>query len=167
MPNWVQNWVQIEGSTEDLKKVKEQLKKPYKTFHKDWNPKTKKYDIVREEVSEGLFQLWNIISPEESQYERYFTVSNSDTLDDKDNWYQWNWNHWSTKWDVNCESFEEDEDMLSYSFDTAWSPPENALIELSKQYPNLIIRLDFGGEIEEEGTIVFKNGESIEESIRV
>ena len=58
-----------------------------------------------------------------------------------DNWYDWAIAHWGTKWDVtsshHCEldliNLDKRSWMLSIEFESAWSPPENA-IEYFVQY---------------------------------
>lgn len=41
-----------------------------------------------------------------------------------EDWYTWNCDNWGTKWDVNIASYEiVDENTVSLSFDSAWSPP--------------------------------------------
>jgi hypothetical protein len=41
-------------------------------------------------------------------------------------WYDWNIAHWGTKWDVNAELAEEGDGWVTFTFDSAWSPPINA-----------------------------------------
>jgi hypothetical protein len=39
-------------------------------------------------------------------------------------WYEYNTNEWGTKWDVKCDDVAiEDDNTVSASFDSAWSPP--------------------------------------------
>ena len=40
-------------------------------------------------------------------------------------WYDSNVNHWGCKWDVSIDgcSWEFNEDIITATFDTAWSPP--------------------------------------------
>lgn len=46
-------------------------------------------------------------------------------------WYDWNIANWGTKWDVNLENINrEDEYTLTASFDSAWSPPIEAYQKL-------------------------------------
>ena len=41
------------------------------------------------------------------------------------NWYDWRNEHWGTKWDHHyLEIIDNDEKFISFSFDTAWCPPE-------------------------------------------
>lgn len=49
-------------------------------------------------------------------------------------WYDWNIAHWGTKWDL-CESSitKVDDNTVTISAETAWSPPTNAFETLSEQ----------------------------------
>ena len=41
-----------------------------------------------------------------------------------ENWYEWNINHWGTKWDASIYDFERlDDNNIKINFDTAWGPP--------------------------------------------
>lgn len=77
---------------------------------------------------------------------------------------------WSTKWDLN----EEDQMNCSISliedsecqFDTAWSPPEKVIQELSKKFPNDSFKLSFmESGMQFAGTIYYDNGSSYEDSV--
>lgn len=80
-----------------------------------------------------------------------------------DNWYDWRWEHWGTKWDAcDAEIEESDDSDLSISFDTAWSFPTPVVVELSKLFPTLTFCYDAN----EEGglydfVVNFKNGEVV------
>jgi hypothetical protein len=58
MPNWVQNKLEITGSTEELDRLALQMRQPYDT---------EGYDFINNEVKShtrsGEFLLWNIVSP--------------------------------------------------------------------------------------------------------
>lgn len=58
------------------------------------------------------------------------------------NWYQWSINKWGTKWDA-CNATVEDisSDYIFIRFDTAWSPPEGYIEELSAKFPLLEIQV--------------------------
>jgi len=50
-----------------------------------------------------------------------------------DNWYDWRYANWGTKWNsYECELDESQikEGILEYRFDTAWAPPEGVCREL-------------------------------------
>ena len=59
-----------------------------------------------------------------------------------DNWYDWNVKNWGTKWDVEAE-INDDDGLCMISFDSAWSPPIDAIAELSKQFPKLHFSLKY------------------------
>ena len=58
-------------------------------------------------------------------------------------WYGWNITHWSTKWspDVHDVSVAIDADggsVATVSYQTAWCPAENLILQLSKLFPSLV-----------------------------
>jgi len=67
-------------------------------------------------------------------------------------WYDWQIGNWGTKWnayDIMPETFPqvlkeiEETDGLTYSFDTAWSPPVEWMLEAAKKYPHLTFTLTY------------------------
>ena len=59
----------------------------------------------------------------------------------KNNWYDWSYENWGTKWnslDVECDEFE---DSLEYSFYTAWCSCEPVIKALAAMYPDA--RIDY------------------------
>ena len=56
-----------------------------------------------------------------------------------DNWYDWAYENWGTKWDVSDVWLEDDGDSLQYSFDTAWCPPEGIHAFLVDKFPDITI----------------------------
>ena len=57
-------------------------------------------------------------------------------------WYDWRTSHWDTKWDINEKDVEwcdEEGDYVTFSFDTAWAPPEGVVRELRDKYPDVSI----------------------------
>lgn len=151
MPNWVFNNLHLEGSAEDLQKVKAQLNAPYTRGS--------------ETFSNPVISFWNIVRPPEDKIEEYEGVhgfaDGKRQGDSPFNWYNFNNREWGTKWDVavydNAKYSEtqlnEEEGHLHYSFQTAWSPPLAVIEALSLQHPELEITLNYeeeqgwGGEI--------------------
>lgn len=156
MPNWVFNTLAIEGSEEQIQKVKAQLNAPYeRRFH---NGREDKTDV--ETYSNPVIAFWNICRPPEDKLEEYEGVSGYVDGEKKGdtpfNWYNFNNREWGTKWDIGVsdsnkfpetELYEESATHLSYRFNTAWSPPLEVIEKLSLQYPELEITLEY----EEEG----------------
>lgn len=157
MPNWVYNTLQIEGDAETIQKVKAQLNKPYQHEHTDFRTDEKSVVLY----SNPIISFWNIVQPPENKLDLYHAVSDN-TADKKWGWYAWNNNNWGTKWDIgvrdeekypDTELLNETDTSLLYKFNTAWSPPLPAIEQLSLQYPELEMTLEYeeeqgwGGEI--------------------
>ena len=71
-----------------------------------------------------LFNKWS--KPLESDSDERFSFQNiiPRPIEEENNWYDWNCEHWGTKWDA-CEPDEFwDNDSLELKFNTAWSQPE-------------------------------------------
>lgn len=68
-------------------------------------------------------------------------------------WYNWNVRNWGTKWEINESWSNHTETSLGYSFETAWSPPVEALINLSKMYPALQFHMEG---IDENGCFAYE-----------
>lgn len=159
MPNWVYNHLTIEGSEEDINKVKAQVGAVVKR-------KYKSADEVNEEVDEEpIFSFMNILPPPEDKLDEYHAVhgytGGEKTGDTKYNWYNFNVREWGTKWDArDVDLLEEHKTSLHYKFDTAWSPPTPVIEKLAQQNPNLNITLEYreeqgwGGEVAFTGSFV-------------
>lgn len=80
-----------------------------------------------------------------------------------DSWYDWCCKNWGTKWNSSGALIVDDN---TYEFDTAWSTPYEVLVELSKQFPNSTISVDYADEDigNNCGSYVLKNGELLEET---
>lgn len=54
--------------------------------------------------------------------------SDTERIYGKDNcWYHWSINNWGTKWDVDGSASTLSDGLLAISFDSAWSPPTEAI----------------------------------------
>jgi hypothetical protein len=176
MPNWVFNSLSISGDKDDIAKVKAQLNQAYERQHDSWNPETKQMEISTAKYDNPVFAFWNIVRP--TDLESYlkqpdYSLPLEEQLKFQGNdWYSWNIRNWGTKWDVgihNQDEYPETDlqidmpDHLIYSFNTAWSPPFPAIDNLSKQYPNLTLDLEYQEEQGWGGEITFKNGEVVDQ----
>ena len=125
MPNWCQNNVTISG---DEKKVK--------AFVKFVSSKQSKFDFNKiypmpKELEGTVSGSEDLKSDEQKANSELWKVEFG-----ADNWYDWRNMHWGTKWELNSDDIEvEDEgDYVEYSFDTAWSPPLGILEELNRKF---------------------------------
>jgi len=77
-------------------------------------------------------------------------------------WYDWSTENWGTKWNAYSQNDERNtEDTIH--FQTAWSSPVDLIIELSKQFPNVTLFLDYADEDSGSNTGKFeiKGGEVV------
>ena len=159
MPNWVFNHLTIDGSKEDIAKVKAQVGAVVKRKYKGVDEVDEKID------EEPIFSFMNILPPPEDKLDEYHAVhgyaNGEKTGDTEYNWYNFNVREWGTKWDArDVDLLEEHKTSLHYKFDTAWSPPNEVIAKLAEQNPNLNLSLEYreeqgwGGEINFTGSSV-------------
>ena len=158
MPNWVFNHLTIDGSKEDIAKVKAQVGAVVKRKYKGVDEVDEKID------EEPIFSFMNILPPPEDKLDEYHAVhgytGGEKTGDTEYNWYNFNVREWGTKWDArDVDLLEEHKTSLHYKFDTAWSPPTPVIEKLAQQNPNLNITLEYreeqgwGGEVNFNGSV--------------
>ncbi len=124
MPNWCNNTITITGDVDTLSQLKPVI-----------------------ESGEGLLQA---IRPMPKELEG--TTSPSVSGDD---WYSWRVANWGTKWDVSTEGLEYTDNgdgtaSIEGWFDTAWSPPIDAMQQLADDWDSCYIELMY-----EEGGMCF------------
>jgi len=167
MPNWVYNDVTISGYKDDVLLAKAQLATPYTVKQHVWSdPKLPQVDVL----IEIPFSLWNIISPDKSILDQYFSLKPAES-EPENHWYPWNINHWGCKWDVSdVEVVSESEDVfensyaVSYRFATPWSPPLDAIYKLSEQYPELLVEISYEEENGWGGSQSIRDGQVLFET---
>lgn len=145
MPNWCSNSFEIVGPREKIRAL--------------WTEATRQ----AEEGSKKEYGLLGALRPEpnyeEVDVEPAFPNirGNNDPVDKSQSWWDWRVSNWGTKWEVDCEGmqFEEDEDgnfenedgkpyaRITGWFDSAWSPPVNAFQFYSEQNPDVRMTLDY------------------------
>ena len=81
--------------------------------------------------------------------------------------YQWQVEHWGTKWDVYEFRFHEPSTKeLIYHFETAWNAPIAWVKRASEKLPELVFSLSFHEEsMAFAGRVKFQNGDSLVEEI--
>lgn len=173
MPNWVYNYLEVDGTAQDIAKIKSQLNTPFFRTHDNWNPETNQMEQKEYFYANPIFAFWNIIAP--TNLEAYNKQADRDIplaeqlMFQGENWYDFNVRNWGTKWDVavgndeqypETELYEESETQLCYKFNTAWSPPQPAIQNLSEQYPDVTFTLSYEEETGWGGEIEFNAGET-------
>lgn len=150
MPNWAYNTVYFTGDAEKLEALKEQVGAPTQIpgvqyVHGEDGKVLLDADnnVVKENTTHDdenpVFSFWNIVRPNPEEYEEYRDQG----------WYGWNNAHWGTKWDAgDVEVIEESGTGWAIQFRTAWAPPQEVLVALSEQHPDVSIRNEW---YEEQG----------------
>lgn len=175
MPNWSFNSLSISGNPDEIAQVKFQVSQPFSKDYLDFSDDFNNPTIKTVQYDNPVFAFWNVIRP--TDLEAYIkqpdnTLPIEEQLRFKGNdWYSWNNKHWGTKWDVavrNDEEYPETvlleggvDDHLIYNFNTAWAPPEEVVMELSRQYPNLTFDMEYEEETGWGGEFVYKAGEIV------
>ena len=124
MPNHCHNRIEISGEPKDLKKIKKALE------------------------SEGTcFDFSKIIpEPDYDKVTVYSTFSPDDLVDKEQAWWDWRVQNWGTKWNSYEDQLNDEIDphsLLTYTFATAWSPPEQVISALREKFPDVDISAFF------------------------
>ena len=155
MPNWVFNSLMIEAEPQVLAQIRAQVSAPYESQHLDWRTNERVKEMV-----EQPFSFWNIIKP--TDLDAYHDDPVTHDQSGRDHWYNWNLRNWGVKWEARAayekDDFTEGDSDTFYNFDTAWGIPNDAMLELSRQYPTATFELEFEEEGGWGGTIVYTNG---------
>lgn len=139
MPNWCYNSLTIHGDLAERKRLA---------------------DLVREEKGDDIqpivqYTLGNAYPIPEDLVIRAVIFSNEDTPEAKElqakqeanlakygyrDWYLWCVDNWGTKWSPRVEedAWNEESDLTTAFFDTAWSPPSELLKKISELFPTLL-----------------------------
>tara|TARA_Y100001963_G_C6478180_1_gene307724 strand:+ start:115 stop:543 length:429 start_codon:yes stop_codon:yes gene_type:complete len=135
MPNWCFNSVNIEGSEKEIEKFKKYVS-----------------------TDTSAFSLNKIIPMPDDIYRGNLGEEEKKKYGEK-NWYDWSWENWGTKWDINEKEIEVEsinDGKLQYTFETAWSPPDPVWKHLVNKFPKLKIEWFYQDESEEVGHILPK-----------
>jgi hypothetical protein len=153
MPNWCFNELIIKGNKPVIDRLKNQVGKPTRIPHTDLMTKEQTFA----EDKNPIFSFWNIVKP--TNLAAYAAVSDISSMSDPDNWYGWNNRNWGTKWDACQVDIKlEDDESITYYFETAWAPPYPVIEKLSEQYPQLEMQLHYNEEQGWGGVMSFDHG---------
>jgi hypothetical protein len=181
MPNWVYNGLTIEGSPDSVKKLMEQMNTPFVRVHDNWDIATQQMQKQQVTYPNPVFAFWNIVKPTNLEAYDGPQPKTEDFAQamrfESDHWYDWNVRNWGTKWDVAVSSVDTHPDtymeetvngenhVVYYNFETAWSRPMSALLNLSNQYPDLLFTLSYEEETGWGGECELLRGKVISESM--
>lgn len=155
MPNWVYNTLTITGEAEQVERFAKQAAQSYNTKHMKHVINGTEWDWVAvDEVNDVPLSFWNFVKPDESIVHEYWGEQQlKPTLaeamkHDTNHWYDWNIRNWGCKWDAGDVQMEMGDGRVTYSFDTPWSPPVEALEAMCEQFPKLVMEMR---SVEEQG----------------
>ena len=174
MPNHVTNEVKFLGSVERIKELREKCKGEASPFSfqsfcpmpDELQGTTSPVKIVTaEELEEWKRKRDNGELSEWEKDSRPITEQEQWELKGKygaDNWYDWHIHNWGTKWD--CYSHRGEGDDSFVIFETAWSTPMRAMLELSRLFDDITIEVryadeDFGSNV---GEYTLQGGEIVD-----
>ena len=128
MPNWCSNTLEISGNKEQLEIFKQK-------------------SIIKSGMDVDIFVMDGLITmPEELAKVEDITPEEKAERIAKygyDNWYDWRFENWGSKWDAQQPYITEEENGLTINFDTAWSPAIPYVKQVAKMFPDLIFDLYF------------------------
>jgi len=170
MPNYCFNWIEVSGPVKDLTKLVILVKgedtaldfNKVIPYPKDWADADKAAEDRREERAKAAEKAGYKNSNDMPEKERKALFKKYPDLEDGYNkgGYTWCHDNWGTKWNVDAEiqGTPKDEEV-TYTFDSAWSPPELVVKKLAKMFPTL----NFHHHYEEpgmcfEGELIIKKG---------
>lgn len=175
MPNWCYNRMSVTGDRESLVKLT-------KAIAREHDPSLAETTMGVKQVDYDLTVLFPV--PEELRISAMFLNSETDNPEHQEllkkyeankakyghtTWYDWAINNWSTKWSPRIEEwtindYPNGSEIYAY-YETAWSPADGLICEVSKQFPTLL----FVVSSDEEGRSfscvgAFSNGEMVAEA---
>ena len=147
MPNWCQNTLKIEGDIATLACFKEKAKHTH-----DYEDKKVEVDFALASflpMPKELVGTTSPCAPNPRLLKKYGAS----------NWYDWNCKHYGTKWDVEGALICLGKGKLGYTFDSAWAPPAEGILRISKKYPQLTFTLEYDEPgMDFSGVVVVKGG---------
>lgn len=127
MPNWCFNSLHIDGEKPEIEKFRAWLGGEPLTLNK--------IVPMPEEIRNTTSPV-----PEDKKEEAKVLRAKYGS----DNWYDWAYTNWGTKWDIEADkSHSDDDDYFHFTFDSAWAPPDAAIKTLGTLFPNLSITMNY------------------------
>lgn len=147
MPNWCNGFLKITGKKDELQKFKTYAESDNKDKDSFRVLDTQKFIPYPEEYKkqdEVASRIWELktkekLTPEETKELLVLTLEGKDVKNGfNSGGYDWCCNNWGTKWGICHPGIEEEDNkMISYYFDTAWSPCDPVILKMSEMFPKL------------------------------
>ena len=129
MPNWCENRVAISGDSEDIKTFREAAFKDGKFQFANLIPMPEELNITAGSLGKGTFEQVDLEIKQDQNIKKYGY---------KD-WYDWSNAVWGTKWDIEAEDKNNDDEFINLEFATAWGPPVGVYEYIKDKFPSLDI----------------------------
>jgi hypothetical protein len=152
MPNWCLNEVTVTGSEKELKPFMDK----YVSENKEGTDKIKCIDL--EKILPTPKELTEVQAPNNDKKLAAKLIAKYGASD----WYNFHCDKWGTKWNVSGSNYTRASGQIIMSFDSAWSPPIGAIIELSRLCPKLTFNIEYcEPSMCFAGNYTYKNGEEM------
>ena len=161
MPNWCNNYLSLEGNKETIAEIKRILRKPFikpessqdvikrkEIALQECSPEdvmriTHQFDAKISELVEAE-KMYDLRRSEPGVFRRLIGIHPDVPVEDYviEGWYNANCDYWGCKWDVEFDEDMwdmDDDDCMTGSFDTAWSPPVAFCNELFEKFPGITL----------------------------
>lgn len=155
MPNWCSNLLYVSGNLEELGLLDERMNGANFTLQKcKAMPKVlikySSHPVILSSKKVKAAERELLISKLKGQDDQSGLPMTRHTrkklikLYGSTGWYSWRLMNWGTKWDVNDNvTWTQRPRSFVYEFETAWGPPIEAIVWLSKDFPKLNFTLGY------------------------
>ena len=158
MPNWCHSVLTVEGQSEDISLFMSGLQKvedgdTYKILESYYPCPEDLTNTLAGHIPESDERHSEWMEKKASNREKY----------GYEDWYEWCWDKWGTKWgDCNTYLLSQIDNQLVFQLESAWSPIEVGLTEVSIKFPTLTFELEMLEESGEyAGLHVMKEGNTL------
>lgn len=164
MPNWCSNALGVTGPAEDISKFVESIKELDESSESEWDicrpyplpkvlegtraprPTMEQVDRLRNldpEVQPILARNWTQDAEIQDLLDKIAQADKAEKETGYADWYTWTNAHWGTKWSPDVTQASIELTAVSLTFDSAWSPPQGLVVELSRINPALTFILEY------------------------
>ena len=157
MPNWCSNTLNVSGNAEELEKfVTASQGLPAAYPPQEWEkgldlvPPTENYFCFNALVPTPQAVLDMGYDSHEKLPESIWDLMQQGHPIENIDGYHWSIQNWGTKWDVYYDRITPEEmgwskgcESISFTFDTAWSPPRGWFAQVIQLYPELYFELHY------------------------
>lgn len=184
MPNWVYNTLTIYGEQDKREALARLLgaDNELSRFHHETETQRRMeeaekrgWDTTFIAYEQSALDFHNLCSPPKEVWDEYVAVKGwGEGIPPvtENNWYEWRNKHWNTKWNAGSVEVEQDKDVTTYRFETAWDTISSDLITalgeaIHAHGLSAVLHFEeetgWGGEFETDGDGVFLITEQYEE----